>query len=442
MHAGCSWGCRRARRKVLVVRRGEGGDPEVRPEVRGRCGAGHGGRCDGPVIVRAVRPVVVTMMVAAVTMAVARSVVMVVAAVTVAVTVVRSVMVVVMVVLRPATNGSVEEPQADAGDEESAGGSEPHQDGFAGQVGGDRQSETENEDTGRVREGDRGADGEGVASGAAAACEVGGHDGLAVAGHRRVGGPQDDGEEQSQQSHRERDLAGPDEGVEGPGHLGQRCADHARAGEVRHRRQGRPLSGLGVQCRCALVECGGEGIFRVLAQFAGRGRGGNVAPGDAEALAGGGHFVPADACGVVVRLSLDLGGCAQLGRGAQPAGEATGLQTRLALLVLQGGRRPAPVHCRSVHVQVELTAQRGAGLLGVGARFGLADPAVAVGVDGGAFLEGCDLRAVDDDVGVDPVGPKDEAGVVVDAEVAQGWAVAWGLPPWRRGRRKQWRPGW
>ncbi|WP_326703390.1 hypothetical protein [Streptomyces cyaneofuscatus] len=42
-----------------------------------------------------------------------------------------------------------------------------------------------------------------------------------------------------------------------------------------------------------------------------------------------------------------------------------------------------------------------------------------VGVDGGSFLEGRDLRVVDHDVGVDPVGPEDEAGVVVDAEVAE-----------------------
>lgn len=149
---------------MVVVRRGRHRDRGVGPEFPGRCGTGPGGWCGRPVVVRAV----VIVAVASVAVAVMRAVVMV-------------------VVVRPAPDRAQEEPEADARDEEATGGVEPQQDGLACQMGGGREGQAEDEDACGVGEGDGGADREGVPSGASAARQVGGHDGLAVAGHRPRG---------------------------------------------------------------------------------------------------------------------------------------------------------------------------------------------------------------------------------------------------------------
>lgn len=138
-------------------------------------------------------------------------------------------------------------------------------------------------------------------------------------GIARVGGAEDERQEQGQQAYGEGDLAGPDECVESPGDPGDHSADHVGAGEIRRHRRWSPrtLPGLAAQFCRALVERGGQGVLGVLAQLAGGGGRRYVGLGDPDALARGGHLVPADAGRVVVRSGPDVGGLGEIGRGRQ-----------------------------------------------------------------------------------------------------------------------------
>ena len=106
-------------------------------------------------------------------------------------------------------------PEADGDDHEAGGEAEPGEEGFGEDVfGGEEDDDAEGEDAGDVCDRDDGAEEHRVAGGAVGPDEVGGDDGLAVAGGEGVKRAEDEGDGEGQEHDGEGEALGGDEARE------------------------------------------------------------------------------------------------------------------------------------------------------------------------------------------------------------------------------------
>ncbi len=318
-------------------------------------------------------------------------------------------MTVPMIVAWAVVAGGAKEGGADRGDDESAHHPQPAQHHIPGYRTGGRHQDSQDQDARRVRGGDRGRDGDGVPQPSFPSSEVGGHDGLAVAGHRRVHGAQHERHQQGQQPERHGQPIGADQRVEPIGQQAGVAGEDVHPGHARRRRGPATVARLRRHPGRAYVERRAEQVGGIVAQLARHapGRDGGVA--QPHALPLGGDLPPAHGVAPVgVGESQRHRPIDPQGRG-EPAGEPAGTQPGGARPVGEGGAGDPPAQSPPTGIGPYRVPQIGAGPASMDVRR-----------TGRRLLQGGNLGEVHDGEVLDPVPVDRQPVVVVDAEIPQG----------------------
>lgn len=335
-----------------------------------------------------------------------------------------AVMMVVMVVMRPVVMMPVlanvpealpKEPEAQADDGESAGDAEDGEDLFGGpEAGGEQGEQAEAENAEGMGEGDDGAEPGGVLPSAAGTDEVSGNDGFAVAGFEGVERAEAEGEGESGEQEMPGEFGLAEESGEGILALfGVAAAVAGGRGGLRNRLDD---AGGGRAAVEGPTEAGAEIVGHLQAIVEGvddeatrEVAGGVAGVGDpGGGLFGDDDLLPAGAAGEVVVLVFELAGA---GGQAEGSGDADNLHAVGAIAdgdlgaFVEGGEFGAG------GAETEIGDPGAHGVVGLGLVEAAPVAAEAIGRDLGE-IEGVDhLDASRGDV---------EAGVVADAEIAQG----------------------